>query len=317
MRVALLDRAEANWMHRRTGTRNGWLFAVAAIVVVAGSLAAGKSLLARRSSASTVAATHVGPVFEVVKMGQAVMTTHSEDGVVRAVLSDGIAAFRVEHLTRRERFVLALPDGELEVWGTRFVAEVLAGHTQSVSVSEGVVALRIGTEPERILRATDRWVRAPPAAVTEPSVTASSLTASPMPRPTSPPLAPNGPVATAANEPLVTAKGPREAASVHAASDSLSAERVAANERFTRAVEAFEAGGNAEAESLLSAFLRDSPRDTRSEDASFLRAVARSRAGDATGAASLARGYLRSYPQGLRRKEAEAIAGDRADAGGR
>jgi hypothetical protein len=305
MRAALLDRAEANWVHRRTGARNGWLFAAAAIAVVAACLAIGESFRVRRFSTSTAIATMgAGPVFEVVKMGGAVVMTHSEGGVARAVLSEGVAAFHVEHLARRERFVLALPDGELEVWGTRFVAEVQAGHTQSVSVTEGIVVLRIGAEPERILRAAERWLRAPPAAVSEPAVTASPVAASSLPPP--------------ASQPLAVPKGPRgQAVAVGPASDVPSARRAAANERFARAVAALEGGRNAEAESLFSAFLRDSQRDTRSEDAAFLRAVARSRAGDAAEAASLARAYLRSYPQGLRRKEAEAIAGDSAEAGGR
>jgi ferric-dicitrate binding protein FerR (iron transport regulator) len=80
-----------------------------------------------------------------------------EGGTVRSSMTRGVAAFHVERLGPGQRFLLTLPDAELEVRGTRFVVSIADGKTQGIEVSEGQVALRPQGQPEVLLSAGDRW----------------------------------------------------------------------------------------------------------------------------------------------------------------
>lgn len=220
----------------------------------------------------------------------------------------GKAGFHVEHLEGPARFVLTLPDGQLEVHGTRFVVEVVAGRTKEVTVSEGVVALRVPGF-EGLLHAGERW---PPVVVSAPS---------PEPAPVTDPVAPaiqelgsaptGGKVMPAPAAPKASAEGVATAES--------GAQPPTAGERFAEAMAAFSAGDYGRADNLFASFVRDFPRDGRAEDAMFLRADARARRGDMAGARAAAREYLQVFPRGLRRPEAERMAGleGSAGAGGR
>lgn len=245
---------------------------------------------------SPVAAT--GVTFDVTG---AVVTSTSSAGVTRATLSDGTAAFRVDHVAPRLRFLLTLPDGEIEVRGTRFSVKVHDARTESVEVTEGLVALRLRGEGERSIGGGERWARAKPAESTSadadvPPANTSSA-APPLRRP--------------ASRDARTVPASPPAADVAKTSTSsgrdVSPERVAAKERFAAAMAAFHAGSYARADALFDSFDRDFPGDARREDAAFLRAVCHARMGDGAGSESLARAYLREFPNGLRRPEATQL----------
>ncbi|MET0594851.1 MAG: FecR domain-containing protein [Polyangiaceae bacterium] len=284
-RADLLVRANARTLRAHQDAPKRWMwiaafgcFAVMASValVIVGWMKPGPN---------TVESLALAPVFEVDDVDGAEWASEVVGSTVRAKLVAGVAAFHVHHIQTGQRFLLQLPDGQIEVHGTRFHVAIRNGVTSRVEVSEGVVALRMLGEPERRLRAGEAWTAAPirdafetPAAVVEPD---------------------------AGNEaPLVP-----QAAS-NAAAPAGSARR---QDVFAAAVIAFRAGNYARTEQLLDRFLKESPRDPRSEDAWFMMAVARSRAGDAEGARRVAKEYLERFPAGLRRREAEQLAAQGAN----
>ena len=309
-RIALLQRANAEIMRGRSTHWRAAVVAAAAVCALAVVAAA-----ARWGGPARVpiAATGV-PSFEIVDVGHAVWTKAVEGSVARVALTEGIVSLHVEHLTRDQRFLVDLPDGDLEVRGTRFQVSVLAQHTRHVEVSEGVVALRLRGEPEVVLRAGQEWsapssaapavsaaAAAPPSSM-EPSrlplamVSATGLPSTSPQTPTSPSTPNRIPTATQ----TATAPALASASALATAPDG-----------FASAVRLFESGSYEAADRGLAAFVRDFPSDARGEDAAFLRAVCHARMGDAAGAATISREYLQRYPQGLRRREAERMsAGD-------
>lgn len=299
-----LRRLRANLLHtahdRRRRSGRAWvaLVALGAVALVAWvALGPLRHLSLQRAEVT-------GPVFEIRNVDDAKVTSRSERGIARAVLESGTAAFHVQRLTPAERFFLTLPDGEIEVRGTRFVVTVRAGRTDRVEVSEGLVMLRLRGDANRLLGVGQQWER---------------------------PSTPPPPESPAPSEAVATPEAPRaEGASQRAARPASTQEFVAAprlppppplsprrrlaDERFAAAMAALGAGHDERADALFESFVRDFADDGRAEDASFLSAVACSRAGDAERAAGLAREYLRTYRQGLRRREAQLLA-RRFDAG--
>jgi ferric-dicitrate binding protein FerR (iron transport regulator) len=86
-----------------------------------------------------------------------------ETSVERVVLDGGWVRIHVRPQREEERFLVALPDGELEVRGTTFDVTVEEGATTSVHVDEGVVELRLASQTPARLAAGDTWlVRSPP-----------------------------------------------------------------------------------------------------------------------------------------------------------
>jgi hypothetical protein len=293
----------------REGRRAAAIAAVA-IALCAAVFWVRRGLLADRASATA------RPEFEVVAIEDASWVDRSEGRVGRVAVRDGAVSVHVRHLRAGQRFLMTLPDGELEVHGTRFVAVVAPGHTQKVEVTEGVVSLRVQGEPERLLTAGQTWVRSPPAEETRVAA----------PSGTPVPAVPNVESAPASNEPRharnipaasrdEASEGPRrrlndepapERVVVSAAPPDAEAELPAVD--FRDAVRALDTGALERADRLFAQFARENPGDPRTEDALFLRAVARTRAGDRAGAAALARDYLARFPEGLRRNEAERLS---------
>jgi TolA-binding protein len=204
----------------------------------------------------------------------------------------GTYAAHVQKLTSAQRFLMRLPDGELEVHGTRFLVVVDASSTRSVSVSEGLVALRIQGQHELLLHPGDAW-------------------SAPAPAPSSAPASIPAVTPAAARGDVTPVDGASPAPPAHASltsSSALKAPKLDAGAAFARAMTAYSRGDYAESERLFLAFERDFPRDARTEDSAFLRVTARARRGDAEGAKALARDYLRRFPTGLRRVEAERLS---------
>jgi hypothetical protein len=304
MRHGLLRQAHARRARREVPGRRSLLMvlmAIVAIAVVATTLrrAHPPSLLpppvlvqseAERSS----------PFFDFVNVAGAIVTSRTEPARTGAVLSDGIAAFHVEHVRTGHRFLLALPDGEIEVRGTRFTVSVQHAQTQSVEVSEGIVALRLQGQPERLLGAGERWA----LPVSNEAVAKETSEASPRK------ALPNALAAARRSQKPAPSTPTGDARSDAPSTDdrrAAEADRAAKSQRFAAAVESFRQMHYASADALLQAFVRDYRLDPRCEDASFLRAVAHSRMGDAAGAADLARAYLANFPHGLRRLEASGL----------
>lgn len=201
------------------------------------------------------------------------------DGLERIVLDDGALRIHVRPQRIGERFLVSMPDGELEVRGTTFEVAVADGVTTQVHVEEGVVELRLVGRPVQRLGATDTWT----AAATPPAPPASAPTSSA--RPLS--LAPVPPAQDAA--------------------------------AYAAAVTLLRSGRNDEAAASFHAFALAQPHSAQAEDASFLEAVALARAGRVDAAALAAEHHLASYPGSFHREEASVLvaraAAQRGDCG--
>ena len=306
-RAAILRRANGAYMHDdapRARRRLSFALAVPLLVLLG---FAGRGRLARRHldvalgrAASSAAPT---PRFEVLDARGAVWSTAIDGAVSRVSLRAGVASFHVEQVAPGRRFLVALPDGELEVRGTRFVVDVEGGSTRSVEVTEGLVALRLTGGTELLLRAGERWSVAGSAAAgwtsTPPSATTSS-------QPTTALALPLAPTSATRATSTTSIGAPDGAPSTTGSSARGPASR--ASERYAEAIGAYRAGAYARADALFAAFVLDFPGDPSCEDAAFLRAICHQRMGDDAGAATLARAYLTRYPAGLRRPEATRIA---------
>jgi hypothetical protein len=301
LRTLLIERVAKDGWSKGPPLSGRLGLAATAVVLALGLLAV--AFVHRRSAAPLVVAAPAEFVVEDVRLAQ--WSEVERGALTRVRLSAGSAAFQVRRVELNHRFLLLLPDGEIEVHGTKFLVEIETGHTEHVSVSEGVVSLRLEGQSERILHAGDVWTR-----FEAPSEPEKSLPPEATPAPSSESRAAESPVhrgvihstpsetpAEGAGRPVAAAPPPR--------ADS-----------FRAGVSAFEAGDYSGADASLRRFIAESPSDPRTEDASFLRAIARSRLGDKESAADLARGYLARFPAGLRRKEAERLAsGGRTEPG--
>jgi hypothetical protein len=195
-------------------------------------------------------------------------------------LSDGVIRVTVPHQHRGHRFLVLLPDGQIEVRGTRFEVEVRDRHTTRLDVAEGLVALRLGARTEQLLAAGSHWAPTPSTADLAPAL--------------APVLAPapeQGPHARPAG---VHARRPAPAQASETTSGLSS---------FVAGLDAFQRGDLAIAADDFAAFEREHPTDDRAEDAGYLRVVALRRAGTTLAACAAAESYLRRYPAGARRWE--------------
>jgi TolA-binding protein len=298
-RIALIQRANEQLM--RGSSRRLGISVFAAVGVCALVLAlVGTRWETRRGW--TVAPVHT-PSFEVVEVGNATWTTSAVRRTVRVALSVGTAAIHVEHLTYDQRFFVELPDGELEVRGTRFQLNVADHRTTRVEVSEGVVVLRLVGRPEIVLTAGQQWTMPTPVAAT--SGVARSVEPPPANPPPAMPPRSSGPIARAPVHHPLEDTPPSSSPTADA---PVSSEVVPVVDGYEACIRAFESGNYAGADRLLAAFQREHPSDARGEDAAFLRAVSHARMGDAVGAAQLASEYLQRYPRGLRTWEARRLA---------
>jgi TolA-binding protein len=200
----------------------------------------------------------------------------------------------VDRLRPNQRFALQLPDGELEVRGTRFIVRVDAQHTLGVAVEEGHVALRLRGHVETMLGPGEAW-----PAVTPPSAPAAQSAVAPS---KASPFHARGALVK------VDSAVPSGSANAVGPSSTANAPPATAAEEFARAMSSFSRADYGTAEQLLDAFDARHPGSAHAEDVLFLRALTRSRRGDEQGAGVLARTYLHRYPAGFRREEAEQLS---------
>jgi ferric-dicitrate binding protein FerR (iron transport regulator) len=134
-------------------SRRHLLIMIAALIAIVGFLFRTRTPAAPpQDEAATV-----HPKFRISNLENALFESKVEGGTVRSSLTRGVAAFHVERLGPRQRFLLTLPDGDLEVRGTRFVVIIEGGKTKQVDVAEGSVALRLHGRAEMLLSAGERW----------------------------------------------------------------------------------------------------------------------------------------------------------------
>jgi hypothetical protein len=268
------------------------------------------------------------PTFRLTTSEGAEWKTLERSPTLRLSVQRGHFELSVDKLHTGQRFLLDLPDGELEVQGTRFVVDADGTRTLAVTVSEGRVALRLRRAPSRALLAGERWTLAadPLETAGAPSVgevgeVENSTAVSPAPgRPASVvtglDAAPEPPVVAhhapserpvAANTPFTAAPNAPVSPRTPVPSGASPSARSTAGQDFAQAMSAFSAGDYGVAEWRFADFERKHIEDARVEDATFLRAVARSRRGDVAGAQAMAREFLRRYPNALRRSDAERL----------
>ncbi|HEY3815795.1 MAG TPA: FecR domain-containing protein [Polyangiaceae bacterium] len=197
-------------------------------------------------------------------------------GVERVTLEEGSLHLHVRPQTVGERFLVVLPDGELEVRGTTFDVRVEHDATVRVKVEEGVVELRIRNLESRRLGAGDGWTPVSSA----PSSTKEAAIPTPMRSP------------------------PRPAPSRDAPGRPLQA---ASPEVYLRAMALLRAGRNEEAASAFHSFAQSQPTASQAEDASFLEAVALARAGRGDAAGLAAQRHLESFPGSFHRRQASLL----------
>lgn len=242
---------------------------------VAGGAAASTAsapVVATESAAGVPPQVYAGSVAE---LGDARWTQTREAGEERVALVGGSVRVHVRRQEAGERFLVSLPDGEIEVRGTTFDVSVAAGTTTRVHVDEGVVALRLSGRDEVRLSAGDTWTAAPaqPVAVT-------------------PPLARARPARSVA--------APAESAPAPTPVDE-------GESAYAAAVALLRDGRNAEAAAAFQAFVIAHPQAAQAEDASYLEAVALARAGRVDAAALAAEQHLARFPGSFHRREAEAL----------
>ncbi|MDF3071112.1 MAG: hypothetical protein K0R38_6713 [Polyangiaceae bacterium] len=298
-RQALLRRASELFQrapvqpHRRTFA---WVLSGALMAAVCIGLAIGAS-----RSGSEAPSALAAPTYRLEASPGASWRTIEEGAALRLRLGSGSFMLKVDKLSAVQRFVLELPDGELEVIGTRFGVRVEPEGTRRVEVTEGRVALRLRDALPISLGAGEIWTseRQAARAAAAPSVPAAEPTSTPAPAaaPSERSLPRARQTALSETKRILEPPSGEQATTAGTHPDD-----------FARAMAAFGAGDYGQAERLFQDFERRHAGDARQEDSTFLRAVARARRGDAAGARATAREYLQRYPSGLRAPEAARLA---------
>jgi hypothetical protein len=193
-----------------------------------------------------------------------------EPGTERVTLEDGVIRVHVRHLGAGERFLVALPDGELEVRGTTFEVAVQHATTMHVHVDEGVVELRLQGHDVVRLAADANWSRG------SSSVASTGL------------LAGGASSRPAAPAPTSSAEG-------------------APSSTYAMAIQLLREGRNDEAARAFHDVLTSAPAGPQAEDASFLQAVALARAGQPDAAAAAAEKHLVLFPSSFHRRDAAML----------
>jgi hypothetical protein len=195
------------------------------------------------------------------------------DAIERVSLDEGAIRVHVRPQQAGERFLVVLPDGEIEVRGTTFDVSVTRGATAHIQVDEGIIELRFAGQATLRLGAGESWTSPPPPDQVTTAPTAPSP-ATPTPRP--------------------------------AAAPSASASEDGA-QTYAGAVRLLRDGRNGDAASAFHALVMAHPRSPEAEDASYLEAVALARAGRGDAAGLAAEHYLASFPASFHRREAAIL----------
>jgi hypothetical protein len=266
----------------------GWLVIAIATTVTAIALVVGGVVMNRShstlattgaprppASSSSSAESFTGTI---VAGSDAKWSRQRAGGIERVRLEDGTLHLEVRRQGPGERFFVDLPDGEIEVHGTRFEVSVQAGATTSLRVEEGVVALRRSGAPELLLHGEETWAKPRAIEAPLPSPSGSSL-----------------------------AHKPRAAHQ----------DRAAVAAEYDAAVTAYREKHYSDAARKFSAFVAAHGHAPEAEDAEFLEASALAHDGHTDAAAVIAERFLARYPSSFRAKDASVLvaraARDRGD----
>jgi len=223
----------------------------------------------------------------------------SQGAVQRFSLQRGMLSAHVAKLGAGQRFIVATPDAEVEVRGTRFRlsvverAEACGGGTRTrLEVTEGVVQVRAPGEESIDVRAGQSWpndcVSAPPPSAAAPSATAP---------------VPSVAVAAPRRAPLAS---PKAVASPPSAPGERASELTPQNDLFAEATAQRRSGNNGAALRAYQELITRFPNGPLAENALVERM--RLLAGTSQGRAEAER-YLALYPRGFAAAEAQKLAG--------
>jgi TolA-binding protein len=215
-------------------------------------------------------------------------------------LADGDLSIHVRKQAAGERFIVDVPDGEIEVRGTTFEVGVRHGMTESVHVDEGVVVIRIRHREEATLRSGESWS----PELGGPNATAPRA-ALPTPAPSQAILAPT--TATPANGAQVAHPSLQARPGGHAVDETAD---------YETAMGLYRGGQFKAAADAFHRFVTTYPTSGLSDDASFLEASALASAGRSDAAALAAERHLGRFPDSFhRRDDSILIARDARDRG--
>jgi FecR-like protein len=286
---------------RATPPRAG--IALALVVMSAGAWAFSARRAARvpvHAATSTSAATAAQAIDDEPLAGSVVATSAARwrqtraARVERVILDEGTLHVHVRPQRSGERFLVEVPDGELEVRGTTFDVVVRDRSTTRVHVEEGTVRIRVAGQPAMDVIADETWPPPPSALRVLPSPERRELAG------VSPPRS-----HTALDAGSATAVSPNtNGGATVVADDGLSqysdAMRLLRSRRYEEAAEAFHV------------FAVGHPLAPQAEDASFLEAVALAHDGRLDAASVIAAHHLANFPQSFHRKEAAILVGTAA-----
>lgn len=214
-----------------------------------------------------------------------------ESEVERVDLREGIVHLHVRKQSKEERFLVDLPDGEIEVRGTTFEVEVRGGATRHVQVQEGVVTVRIRGRAEVALAAGETW---PPAVDAAPG---------PLPEPSA-----NAPRAARFDSPM------RDRLATPARSRRAAGE---GTRGYAEAIELYQGAHYSEAAEAFAHFASKHPTSSLDDDALFLEALSLASVGRLDAAALVAGEHVQRFPASFHKKDAAILvaraARDRGD----
>jgi FecR protein len=246
--------------------------------VIAGLLVASRTRVEPRG---------IRPVSTDIRPEAQTVWTETIDGDrKKVVLTRGALRIHVDHSAGQGRFLVALPDGELEDRGTTFTVSAEDGHTKRVAVEEGSVVLRLRDRSSMTIRAGEAWIR-------ETHVVTTELSPAPAAAP--------APARHASARPRAAAASPPSSAPTAFPSEDPTSD-------FRAAMSLLDAGANRRAAAGFASFVEAHPRDPRAEDAAYSLVIALQRSGSEDDAKRAAQDYLRRYPAGFRRAEVEKLS---------
>jgi len=236
--------------------------------------------------------------------------------VERVSLLDGEIRVVVRKQGPDERFLVVLPDGELEVRGTTFDVVVHGGATRHVHVVEGVVQVRVPDASGPTLTAGQTWdAPVPTLGGTGETAARAPWVASPTPlalNPSTPPAAPPRPPATprpGASTPSSVTSRPGPSIEPSVADDWMP--------DYEAAMGLYRGGRFAQAAEAFDRFAVAHPSAATLDDALFLQSAALARAGRADAAAVVAEHQIERFPDSFHHKDASILvaraARDRGD----
>ena len=284
--TAVPARSSLSW--RRVALASSLAIALTAITVVVVRASS------RAGPPSSVVAVATSPLAGAVTADRGAVWTQVREGdVERVELAAGSLGVHVRPQGPGERFLVRLPDGEVEVRGTTFEVTVRDGVTRRVRVDEGTVVLRLRGSPDQSLGPGTIWTASETSAAASrdvPAVGASGVA------PIAASLAP-------------TAMPRRRSAGVQVEDEGAPL--------YVEAMQSFREGRYDGAAAAFHAFALAYPRASEAEDASFLEALSLARAGRTDAAALAAERHLESFPRSFRRKEASILVARAASHRGR